>query len=236
VSSLTAMERHRLTCPLRFIALVALLVAGLAHVADAEVSCYACTDDPNDTNYFHDANCSTYDYGGFVLHNMFEDYCNIHINDNGYIERHVSINAHEDGGCLYYADHTTCVCKGNYCNTHSYCEHCFPTTATTEPTTTSTPPPPATTKPPTTDASTETTSEHTLRCFNCIGCSNVEEGDTAVIEDEFLACMTAVVLDSGVVIRGGSYEEHPDGECVGNTGTIECWCNQDLCNKDPLYY
>ncbi|CAL4085827.1 unnamed protein product [Meganyctiphanes norvegica] len=105
------------------------------------------------------------------------------------------------------------------------------TTEATNPTTIKTPP-------PSTAATTATTTKQigSPNCYNCLGCSSVDEGTTQVVEDEFMSCMTTLVLDSLLVIRGGSYEEHPDGECIGNTQTFSCWCTGECCNDKTIDY
>ncbi|CAL4126413.1 unnamed protein product, partial [Meganyctiphanes norvegica] len=147
----------------------------------------------------------------------------------------------------------------SYC---AQCGYPRPTPGTTELTTLTTSEPPPTTMGPTTENTSEpptttmepitaTTSKPSqstssattltsakppgsLRCYNCINCSSVDEDSTDVLEDEFLACTTIIFLDSTEVIRGGTYDEHPDGECVEHTASVSCWCSHDLCNNYPI--
>ncbi|CAL4132560.1 unnamed protein product, partial [Meganyctiphanes norvegica] len=232
VSSLTAMDKQVL---LLVVAVVA-LTAGLLQVTDAadDIACYECTDDPNAWYATYDPSCGAYDYIGHTETQNGHDTCYIQLGNDGYIRRTVANNGFKDGQCFYDSYSTGCFCKGDHCNTNSYCSQCGypkPTPTTMEPTTVATSNPPS----PTTVATTTSEPPASLSCYNCVGCSSVEEGATSVIEDEFISCMTTVFLDSALVIRGGGYEEHPDGECVGHKEALECWCDKDLCNDDQIY-
>ncbi|CAL4096471.1 unnamed protein product [Meganyctiphanes norvegica] len=203
--------------------LIAMVVLAIGvQVSTAKYMCYDCSDNPN--NFFpYDPDCGKYDYNNLNFSVTGErENCLITIDYHGSINRGgTSGTEHEDGDCDYDgSSSTTCWCKGDYCNTDSYCSQCgYPKPTPTEAVTTS-----ATTELP----------GSSLQCYNCIGCSSVEEGTTPVVEDGFLSCMTTVFLDSSQVIRGGNYEEHPDGECIGNSETFSCWCSQDLCNNDQI--
>ncbi|CAL4083283.1 unnamed protein product, partial [Meganyctiphanes norvegica] len=115
-----------------------------------------------------------------------------------------------EDGCIYGSDYTEhflteCRCEGSFCNTDNFCEQCDPPTT------------PGTTEPPTTtDATPATTSESTttLSCYHCIDCDTVDEDTTPIVEDNFLSCSTIAFLNNGEVIRGGSQDAHPDGECL----------------------
>ncbi|CAL4160459.1 unnamed protein product, partial [Meganyctiphanes norvegica] len=290
VFSLTAMAQHTAVL-LRFIAEVILIMA-VVQVTNA-VSCYACQNVPAHNYYSdYDRDCGEFDYHGRNGTWRGYDTCWLSIQDNGYMHRGWDSFGHEDGECEYGTyynpnhNYTLCFCKGDYCNTDSYCAQCgypkptpstteFTTDITTEHTETTTtaevstpttyvttamttevPTPttditPATTTEPSTPTSITTTAPTTeestpitvttstttsdlpsltLKCFHCIDCADVDEDSTPIIEDEFLSCSTIVFLNSAEVIRGGSYDEHPDGMCLEHTGSVSCWCSQDLCN------
>ncbi|CAL4122200.1 unnamed protein product, partial [Meganyctiphanes norvegica] len=180
--------------------------------------------------------CGEYHYRGHTETYSGNYGCEILLFDNGYVTRTSPSYGFEDGECIYHSDYTSCVCKDDNCNTDSYCSQCGYPKPTPDPTTEVTTPTTSNPTASTTDAITPTTSQpsYSLTCYNCIGCFSVDEGTTEVIEDEFMSCMTTVFLDRSQVIRAGSHEEHPDGECVGNEETISCWCSQDLCNKDQM--
>ncbi|CAL4173282.1 unnamed protein product, partial [Meganyctiphanes norvegica] len=238
-SSLTTMDQPTI---LRLIALL-LTTAGATVQSNnvADLTCYFCSDNPNFPRY--DPLCGTYDYRGETL-TMVQDGCTIYIYDDGHVSRGGVYGSHiENGECNYGNDYTSCYCTGSYCNTDSYCEQCGvspPTPRTTEHTTTEpltttdTTPAAATTEPLTTTFATTSESTTTLSCYHCIDCDTVDEGTTPIIEDNFLSCSTIAFLNSAAVIRGGSYDAHPDGECVITSSTVTCWCNGDLCNKHTL--
>ncbi|CAL4151182.1 unnamed protein product, partial [Meganyctiphanes norvegica] len=229
----------------RLIIVILSLTTISVHVTNADVICYKCSDRPGSDWY--DADCGAYDYRGNAETVVGDwDICYIQIYDNGYVTRSYA-RGPDDGDCGYGSVWTYCYCKGDYCNTHSYCEQCGypkPTPETTEHPTihteTTTEPLPSTTytnyvtttdlKSTSTDATTIVPAT-SLRCFHCIDCATVSEGTTPIIEDQFLSCSTIVFLNSAEVIRGGTYEEHPDGECVEHTGSVSCWCSENLCNS-----
>ncbi|CAL4151571.1 unnamed protein product [Meganyctiphanes norvegica] len=218
--------------------ILAVLCCSLLQVTTVEITCYECTDNPDGTHTY-DSLCGSYHYQGHTENRNGSDTCGIQIFDNGHIYRFIAGNIFYDGECYYDGSNTACFCKGVLCNTDSFCAQCGyprPTPGTTEATTTTVTTTPA---PPTTDATTTmtTTSDpvHGVKCFSCVGCFNVEEGTTPVVEDGFTSCMTTVYWqDRSQVIRGGSYQEHPDGECIGNTEQFSCWCSTDLCNADAM--
>ncbi|CAL4065488.1 unnamed protein product [Meganyctiphanes norvegica] len=113
-----------------------------------------------------------------------------------------------------------------------------PTTTSSDPATpdppTSIDTSPVTTTDPTSPTTTSSDPATTLRCYHCIDCGTVDEDTTPIIEDNFLSCSTIMILESVEVIRGGSYDAHPDGECVEHTESLSCWCNGDLCNKHTI--
>ncbi|CAL4211672.1 unnamed protein product, partial [Meganyctiphanes norvegica] len=92
-----------------------------------------------------------------------------------------------------------------------------------------------------TEATTSTTTKpaHTtnpygyLKCYDCLGCPSVGENTTTVVEGPYQSCLT-IVDNAHTVFRAGSYEEHPDGECVENTESISCWYSEDLCNDQQV--
>ncbi|CAL4094661.1 unnamed protein product, partial [Meganyctiphanes norvegica] len=203
---------------LRFINVVLVLTTTVVQFTTAEI-CYGCTDDPDDSDNFppYDAECAQYDYRGHA-NDWGSDGCSIKVYDNGYITR-MYASGHEDGDCVYGSGYTECFCTGVCCNTDSFCEHC--TGLTTEDTTV------------TITTSSSTTSPATLKCYECINCDNVDDA-TPVIEGEYMSCVTTIMLESGEVIRGGSSEEHPDGECSQNAATLSCWCSKDICNGNTI--
>ncbi|CAL4191711.1 unnamed protein product, partial [Meganyctiphanes norvegica] len=137
---------------------------------------------------------------------------------DGYIHRGIYGGLGEDDGeCHSLSTATICMCKDDYCNTGSYCSQCeYPkptpgTDTTTEEMTLTTSNQP----PPTTDASTlaSTPSPASLTCYECLGCSSIDSSTPVISDASYQSCVTTVSLNSGNVFRGGSYDQHPDGEC-----------------------
>ncbi|CAL4110766.1 unnamed protein product, partial [Meganyctiphanes norvegica] len=227
-----------------FIGVVALVV-GAAQVTTGTPTCYRCSDDPED-GLPYDPECSEYSYNGIIGIQL--DACFIEIQDGGYLRRGNSASWHDDGDCVYGSSYTRCYCKEDLCNTESFCSLCgYPkptpgTSTTTEVTTlTTTKPPPSTTtevttttNPPplTTDDTTltSTTTPGILSCYECIGCPNVDSSTPVISDASYLSC-TTVVLNDANVIRGGSHEHHPDGECTVDSEIVYCWCSSNLCNN-----
>ncbi|CAL4179628.1 unnamed protein product [Meganyctiphanes norvegica] len=201
---------------LAFILLVALTTASV-QPTNGYVTCYQCYEDPTESDSdWYDPLCGAYDYHGLWT-SVGDSYwigCHIKIYDNGYVRRGGVEGDFPTELCSYDSDSTSCFFKGSFSNTGSYCEECgYPK------------PTPGTT---TSDPAT------TLRCYHCIDCGTVEEGTTPIIEDNFPSCSTILLLGSNEVIRGGSYDAHPDGECATTTDSVQCWCNGDLCNKNTI--
>ncbi|CAL4088897.1 unnamed protein product, partial [Meganyctiphanes norvegica] len=203
VSSVTTMVQQVVL--LQLIAVTALTCESVT----ADITCYYCSDNPSDESY--DPACGIYEYQGQTQNfGEYHDTCTITIYDKGYVLRGVSAGPFEDGECFeqdgYY---TGCHCRGDLCNTHSFCAQCgYP-------------------KPTPTPA-------ETLKCYQCIDCAIVDEDTTPVVEDKYLSCASTVFMNSTEVIRSGSYEEHTDGECIQHMETLTCWCSQDLCNNDQI--
>ncbi|CAL4122324.1 unnamed protein product [Meganyctiphanes norvegica] len=221
---------------------VVVLCGGLLQVTTAEITCYECTDDPDNAYHTYDPQCGSYHYQGHTDNMNGYDTCGIGIFNNGYTKRFIATTVSGDGECNYPYSLTECLCKGILCNSNSFCAQCGyprPTPGTTEATTTTTTtvtttPTPLTTHVTTTLATTSVPLQN-IKCYSCVGCFIVEEGTTPVVEDGFTSCMTTVYQDRSQVIRGGSYEEHPDGECIGNKEAFSCWCSsKDLCNADAM--
>ncbi|CAL4152710.1 unnamed protein product [Meganyctiphanes norvegica] len=231
---------HLITLLLATIAVAVQLTNG-----DDVVTCYECSDDPNDSSLpWYDPQCAKYDYNGLTYNYKNYDGCLLRIYDSGYVYRGAYNGPYEDGDCGPWSYYNECYCQGSYCNTDSYCEQCGfspPTPRTTEHTTETTTDSlttidtsPATTTEPASPTTTSSDPATTLRCYHCIDCGTVDEDTTPIIEDNFLSCSTIMILESVEVIRGGSYAAHPDGECVEHTESLSCWCNGDLCNKHTI--
>ncbi|CAL4062135.1 unnamed protein product [Meganyctiphanes norvegica] len=209
-------------------------VVGVTQVTTASITCYMCTDDPM-IGFPYDPACGDYSYSGRAETWDGADTCYITINEGGYMLRGIYVGqGHGDGDCTYGIGYTACYCKGGLCNTESYCSQCgypmpTPGSSTTIETTTLT-----TTNPPTTDAST--ISPDTLTCYQCMGCSSVDSSTPVNSDTSYQSCVTTISLSSGYVIRGGSYDQHPDGECAQHTEIITCWCStKDLCNDEDIH-
>ncbi|CAL4121028.1 unnamed protein product [Meganyctiphanes norvegica] len=226
---------------------IALLTTAAVRLSTAVKACYSCSDVPGHDEY--DSQCGAYDYRGHTHDDFIWQNCFLKIYECGYVTRGGTTGYHEEGYCSNWPGGITCYCQNYYCNTDSYCEKCVSsstpgtpehtTITTTEPltttyTSTTTAEPPS----PTTDATLATTSDPaaTFSCYNCMDCATVDEDTTPIIEDKFLSCSTIVILESVVVIRGGNYDAHPDGECVTNTGSVQCWCTGDICNRNSIRY
>ncbi|CAL4181390.1 unnamed protein product [Meganyctiphanes norvegica] len=206
------MDKHQVLL-VRFICVVALVV-GAAKVTTATIyTCYHCSDIPNDSLPY-DSECSEYSYDGLTTTTVFE-VCFIEIQDEGYMRRGTGSSIYADGDCVYESGYTRCYCEGDLCNTESYCSQCgYP-----KPT-------------PGTSTTTEvtTTSPGILSCYECIGCPSVDSSTPVFSDASYLSC-TTVVLNDANVIRGGSYDHHPDGECAQDDGILSCWCSSNLCNN-----
>ncbi|CAL4124525.1 unnamed protein product, partial [Meganyctiphanes norvegica] len=219
--------------PLQQLVTVVVVLIATAVQLTTSLTCYKCSDEPGDDYY--DADCGLYDYRGHTSTSTY-DGCYIYIYDDGYVQRTHS-DGREDGQCYYGSDHTGCACTSSYCNTDSFCAQCGyprPTPTTTKDTTTEQPTITTTAVLPshTTDTTTliPTNSPATVKCFQCIACGHVDD-NTPISEDEYTSCVTTVLLESAKVNRGGSYKDHPDGECAQLTETLTCWCSNDLCNN-----
>ncbi|CAL4177386.1 unnamed protein product [Meganyctiphanes norvegica] len=228
--------------------ITALLTTAAVQLTTAWNTCYYCSDDPSWIGSdWYDTECAAYDYRGLTVEHTGTG-CYIRIYDSGYVSRGPISGDFEDGDCYHLRGYITCFCKDKNCNTDSYCEQCFSTltpstpeqttVTTTEPLTSTYTTTTAEPTSPTTDASPATTIDPAanLSCYNCMNCASVDEDTTPTIEDNFLSCSTILVLESGLVIRGGSYDAHPDGECVTNTATVQCWCTSDICTRNSIRY
>ncbi|CAL4097055.1 unnamed protein product [Meganyctiphanes norvegica] len=204
------------------IGVVTVVVGAAAQVTSPTLTCYECTDNPTD-NYPYDPDCADYSYNVRTETWNVYDACYIRIYDDGYLERGIAGSGHEDGDCRYGrgADYTQCCCKGELCNTESFCSQCgYPWTS---------PPPPGAST--TTEAATTPSPTVSLVCYQCNGCSSVDSSSTPVISDaRYQSCVTTVPT-SGIVSRNGSYDQHPDGECAQDSEIISCWCSSSLCNN-----
>ncbi|CAL4252422.1 unnamed protein product [Meganyctiphanes norvegica] len=216
--------------PTILLLITVLLTTAAVQLTSASASCYRCSDGPDGIGYgYIDPNCAEYYYSGLTYDSDGGHGCVIKLYNNGDVTRGSTYEHYGDGHCEYLSDSTLCYCKDKYCNTGSYCEHCGypkPTPGTTDATTTTAEPPS-----PTTDVTPAT-----LSCYYCIDCATVDEDTTPIVEDNFLSCTTIVIVESSLVIRGGSYDAQSDGKCVENKGSLQCWCTGDSCNKNAISY
>ncbi|CAL4096304.1 unnamed protein product [Meganyctiphanes norvegica] len=186
------------------------------------LTCYHCTNDPREnTGFPYDANCGQYDYHGDSTVQGDDTTCYVALWNDRYVQRgRLGSHAYDEGDCRYESLFTQCFCKGELCNTNSFCAECGyprPTPTTTEQITSTTYPTTLTKEP-----------GMTLRCYSCIDCPRVEDS-TPVIEADFLTCVSTIFLNNAEVIRSGSYEDQLDG-CIQNAETISCYCSSDICN------
>ncbi|CAL4123376.1 unnamed protein product [Meganyctiphanes norvegica] len=103
-------------------------------------------------------------------------------------------------------------------------EHTTPTTEHTTPTTT-----PTTTRAP----------GEGLNCYSCVACPSVDENTPTLQLDEYTICVTSFFGGNApnsrsVVVRGGSSENHVDGECFMHDGMMDCYCGSNLCNDQNV--
>ncbi|CAL4117566.1 unnamed protein product [Meganyctiphanes norvegica] len=215
------MDKHQVL--IRLIGVVTLVI-GAAQVTTA-VTCYYCTDEPGWFNY--DPDCADYSYNGTTQTRDGYNACYIDMYIDGFMWRGVHIGpGHDDGDCYYEWYYTECYCIGDYCNTESYCSQCHTTIEVNTLTTTNPPP-------PTTDETTfpSTTSPISLTCYHCVGCSSIDSSTPVISDASYQSCVMTVILNSGNVIRDGSYDQHPDGECVEYMDVLSCWCSSSICNN-----
>ncbi|CAL4059880.1 unnamed protein product, partial [Meganyctiphanes norvegica] len=199
-----AMDKHQVPVLVRLIG-VFNLVIGVTQ-AISSITCYSCTDDPDWGIY--DPDCAKYSYTGLSKTENDYDGCAIIIYADGYLWRGFS-SGNDDGECVVWSRATECYCKGDYCNTGSYCSQCgYPR------------PTPASTTP-----------AISLACYQCIDCSIVDSSTPVISDASYQSCVTTVVLNDVNVIRGGSYDHHPDGECAQDSEILSCWCSSNLCNN-----
>ncbi|CAL4126398.1 unnamed protein product [Meganyctiphanes norvegica] len=234
------MDKHQVLLPVRLSIGVVALVIGAAQVATA-FTCFECSDHPQWSYwYLFDPGCGDFGYNGFITDTP-GDSCEMIVYDDGYTSRGHDYNHREDGYCHYEPGYTMCYCKGDLCNTEGFCAQCeyprpTPGTSTTTEATTSTDETTLTTsKPPspTTDA-TSTTSPDSLACYQCVGCTAVDSSTPVISDASYQSCVTTISLSSGNVIRGASYDQHSDGECIQNTVSLFCWCSEGLCNDKTI--
>ncbi|CAL4228685.1 unnamed protein product [Meganyctiphanes norvegica] len=197
-----------------------LTIRGLQQV-DCTSSCYECTDDQAYTDFPYDPDCGSFGYhGDSILDSGIEDMCSIVILNSGGIIRRAN-RGFSDGQCRYQPSYTQCFCAGAFCNTNSFCGQCEyprPTPSTTYASSTLT----------TMKLSTPGSS---LSCYSCIDCPTVDVSTPVVEDASFVTCVSTVLLSSGTeVVRGGSDEDHTDGECLQHSESLMCWCSSDLCN------
>ncbi|CAL4228040.1 unnamed protein product [Meganyctiphanes norvegica] len=213
------MDKHSLV---QLICAVGALLVGV-QVCTATITCYSCTDGPDiDSGLPFDSHCDDYYYHGFTQYLFGYDACGITIFDNGYVIRGCFGEKDlDDGECIYGDDNsTTCICKTDKCNTESYCSQCgYPR------------PTPTTTGNPLTSTYATTEPPASLTCYECIGCATVDSSTPVISNASYQSCLTTVFLNSSNVVRGGSYDQHPDGECAEHAETLSCWCLQNLCNN-----
>ncbi|CAL4128746.1 unnamed protein product, partial [Meganyctiphanes norvegica] len=101
-----------------------------------------------------------------------------------------------------------------------------------------------TTNPPplTTDTTTLTTSnppprttdDTNIACYQCMGCSSLDPSTPVISDANYQSCVTTVFLSDSNVIRGATYDQHPDGECIQTTEILSCWCTSSLCNNNQI--
>ncbi|CAL4059745.1 unnamed protein product, partial [Meganyctiphanes norvegica] len=207
------------------------------------ITCYRCTNDVSidDNNRPFDPDCGSLQYDGITV-DLDYDYCIIVLWENGALSRGVfnATSGYEDGECRDYLSTWgwgECLCTQDLCNTGNFCEQCDfpwvpPTTA--EQTTTAH----VTTTPITATSTSEpeatTTEGSGLICYHCADCSNIDDSIPVIQDSSFSSCVSTVFLNSEHVIRGGSKEPRPDGECEQFEATFSCWCSSDNCNDQTF--
>ncbi|CAL4122142.1 unnamed protein product [Meganyctiphanes norvegica] len=211
------MDKHEVEVLVRLIGVVALVV-GAARVTSA-FTCYKCNNILGDPDF--DRNCPVYSYNGKPDIHIWEA-CYIEFYVGGLtLRRGTNGSGYYDGYCTHGSGYTGCYCKADLCNTNSNCSQCYPTQT------------------PTTDAASTTlpsttSSPDSLACYQCVGCSSVDSSTPVISDASYQSCVTTVVLNSGNVIRDGSYDQHPDGECAQDEETKSCWCSSNRCNTIEL--
>ncbi|CAL4112086.1 unnamed protein product, partial [Meganyctiphanes norvegica] len=226
---------------------VVTLIIGASEVT-AALTCYMCSEDPHYSNY--DPECADYSYKGRTETSDGFNTCYITIFLDEYLHRGGTSSEYDDGDCYNGGSATECYCKGDNCNTDSFCSQCgYPkptpgTTTTTEATTLTTTKPPS----PTTDSTTLTTTnpppstaDNTITCYQCFDdpASGVYDPDCADYRydgrtwDGAVVCYI-VIYNNGYLQRGPLVDGagHDDGECYYGSDFTECYCKSAYCNTE----
>ncbi|CAL4088153.1 unnamed protein product, partial [Meganyctiphanes norvegica] len=207
------------------------------------INCYSCTNDENiddDHERPFDLECGHLQYEG-ISNSSDYNYCFIELWDNGAVSRGIfdQFSGYEDGDCQGYGHPWgSCICTSDLCNTGNFCEHCnFPWVPPTTMAFTSTdhittvPTKTTTSNESTSTPITTTTGGSGLICYHCVNCSNIEDTTPVIQDSAFSLCVSTVFLNSGEVVRGGTKEQRPDGECEQYNYMLTCWCSLDFCNN-----
>ncbi|CAL4113414.1 unnamed protein product, partial [Meganyctiphanes norvegica] len=181
-----------------------------------KVSCYHCSSIHDDYDYEYDPECNSSHYHNTSLTEQGYT-CRTVVLDDGNVRRFSNNDYSEDELCDYGDYWVGCNCFEQFCNS-DLCEWCG-----SEPKTT--------TEALQTTTNTLTTTND-LRCYSCIDCAQVDDSTLILSSSDYQACSTSYFLLSGTVRRGASLDYHPDGECLDEGTTLNCFCHTDLCNDN----
>ncbi|CAL4197575.1 unnamed protein product [Meganyctiphanes norvegica] len=196
------------------------------------ITCYNCTSDEffDDDGRPFDPDCGSLQYDGLTAESSHYTYCITVLWESGAVIRGFfhETSGFEDGECRDNDPHWgECFCTHDRCNTGNYCEQCdyiWPPITN------------ITTAAPTTLASTNepitTTEGSSLICYHCVDCSSIDDSTPVIQDPAFSSCVSTVFLTSTEVVRGGTRELRPDGECEQYNSILSCWCSTDFCNDE----
>ncbi|CAL4135673.1 unnamed protein product [Meganyctiphanes norvegica] len=215
------------------------------------LSCYGCHSADSSLGDY-DATCAEDGYTGNVMADTTVKVCftEVYTDGSGVVRRSGwPTSGWSDGSCYETGHSIMCFCSSDTCNS-DLCFHCSFTTVephtTSEHSTTehSTSGLLTTSEGNTTDDITteplsttilppvSTTPVKTLNCYSCFNCAIVDSDTPVADNGDYKACFTSLthIGTEAVVIRGGDYDEHGDGECDHENSTFTCYCTGDLCN------